>query len=333
LNAKPTQPATYAEASSASASTGTDPLVAKIKAVESRAIERSRQRRGQATQESLPLSPEAFSAPLPPAKVVKLPIWPEGSRGTPNSFLRSALFAAIQGKERRYLKGEVLASQLGITVRFTGMQLDQFDLDVWEQAMQLAAKHPLGNVCVFKIKAFLRALGRQDGKSQRDCLMDSFRRLMSSGVEIGQGPYTYGGGMLEFWHDKESDTYRIQQNPRIIALYHAGWTAIDWEQRRKLRRKPLALWLHGWLSSHAENYPTKVEIIRELCGSRDKTLFGFRRQLRKALADLQAQCVVTSWAIDSKTDLMTVERTPSGSQQRHLIRKNMKARSSQNSCC
>jgi len=236
MNAKPTKPAAQAEANNTSA--GTDPLLAKMKAIEARAIERSRRRREQAAQESLLLSPEAFPSPLPPAKVVKLPIWPEGSRGTPNSFLRSALFAAIQGKERRYLKGEILASQLGITVRFTGMQLDQFDLDVWEQAMQLAAKHPLGNVCVFKIKAFLRALGRQDGKSQRDCLMDSYRRLMSSGVEIEQGPHTYGGSMLEFWHDKESDTYRIQQNPRIIALYHAGWTAIDWEQRRKLRRTP-----------------------------------------------------------------------------------------------
>lgn len=328
MNAKRTKPAAQAEANGASA--GIDPLFAKLKAIETRAIERSRRRREQAAQESLPLSPEALPAPPPPAKVVKLPIWPEGFRGAPNSFLRSALFAAIQGKERRYLKGEILASQLAITVRFTGMQLDQFDLDVWEQAMQLAAKHPLGNVCVFKIKAFLRALGRQDGKSQRDCLMDSFRRLMSSGVEIEQGPHTYGGSMLEFWHDKESDTYRIQQNPRIIALYHAGWTTIDWEQRWKLRRKPLALWLHGWLSSHAENYPAKVETIRELCGSRDKTLFGFRRQLRKALADLQAQGVVTGWAIDPKTDLMTVERTPSGSQQRHLIRKNAKARTPQN---
>jgi hypothetical protein len=57
MNAKPIKPAAQAETSSASA--GTDLLVAKIKAVESHAIERSRQRRRQATQESLPLSPEA----------------------------------------------------------------------------------------------------------------------------------------------------------------------------------------------------------------------------------------------------------------------------------
>lgn len=298
--------------------THTDPLFAKMKAIEARAIERSKRRRA---QESPPFHPEAKAEPEPPAQVVTLPVWSEQVRGTPNSFLRGALFAAIQGKERRYLKGEILASQPGITIRFTGMQLDQYDLDVWEQTIQLAAKHPLGNMCHFKIKAFLHDLGRKDGKSERDCLMDSFRRQMASGVEIKQGPHTYGGSMLEFWHDEEVDAYRIQQNPRILALYHAGWTAIDWDTRGKLHRKPLALWLHGWLSSHVENYPTKVETIRQLCGSRDKTLFGFRRNLKAALTTLQKESVLTGWAIDPKTDNVSFERIPSASQQRHLIRK------------
>ena len=32
------------------------------------------------------------------AQVIQLPLWPEPKRGTPNSFIRSALFAAIQSK-------------------------------------------------------------------------------------------------------------------------------------------------------------------------------------------------------------------------------------------
>jgi hypothetical protein len=66
------------------------------------------------------------------------------------AFLRSALFAAVQGKTRRYLKGEFLGAVQGVSVKFTGMQLDQSDLDVWEQATHLARLHPLGNVCHFK---------------------------------------------------------------------------------------------------------------------------------------------------------------------------------------
>jgi hypothetical protein len=36
--------------------------------------------------------------PSQPAKVIQLPFWPEPVRGAPNSFLRSALFAAIQAR-------------------------------------------------------------------------------------------------------------------------------------------------------------------------------------------------------------------------------------------
>ena len=72
------------------------------------------------------------------AATVRLPLWPEPARGVPNSVLRGALFAAIQSKDRQYLKGELLAVQQGIEIRFTGMQLDQSDLDVWEQALHLA---------------------------------------------------------------------------------------------------------------------------------------------------------------------------------------------------
>jgi hypothetical protein len=34
------------------------------------------------------------------------------------------IFAAVQGKDRRFMKEEVLASQNGITVKFTGEQLN-----------------------------------------------------------------------------------------------------------------------------------------------------------------------------------------------------------------
>lgn len=259
-------------------------------------------------------------------KIVQLALWPERTRGTPNSFLRGALFAAIQGKERQYLKGALLATQQGIQIRFTGMQLDQSDFEVWEQAVTLAAKSQLGNYCFFKIKGFLRELDRNDGKSDREWLKDSFRRTAACCVEIKHGAHTYGGSLLEFWHDEEADTYKLQLNPRILTLYHAGWTALDWGTRIRLRRKPLACWLHGWLSSNAENYPTKVETIRQLCGSRTKQLKHFKVNLVKALGDLQREGVITGWAIDPETDNVGFERTPSASQQRHLIRKLTKTR-------
>ena len=77
------------------------------------------------------------------SKELKLPICPDTKRGTPNSFLRSALFSAIQSKDRVFLKGAVLASQQGITVIFTGEQLNQEDLTLWETLVHLAKDEPL----------------------------------------------------------------------------------------------------------------------------------------------------------------------------------------------
>ena len=257
-------------------------------------------------------------APAKPktAEIVQLPLWPEPARGVPNSALRGALFAAIQGKDRRYLKGELLAIQQGVEIRFTGMQLDQSDLDVWEQALHLARMHPLGTRCDFTAHAFLKALGRRTGKSDYEWLKDVFRRLMSCGVEITHNRMTYGGSLLEFYRDEDTERYRLEINPKIKALYDAGWTACDWQQRKQLARKPLALWLHGFLASHAEPYPLKVESLMKWSGSQNKQPADFKRKLKTALDELKAIGAITNYAFDG--GLVTINRTPSCSQKKHL---------------
>ena len=256
--------------------------------------------------------------------VLQLPLWSEATRGTPNSFLRGALFAAIQGKEREYLKGQLLASRDGIKIRFTGMQLDQSDLDVWEQAAELARSHPLGNVCHFSIYGFLKALGRNTGSKDHEWLKDVLRRLMSAGVEITHGRYTYGGSMLEFAYDETAEVYVLRLNPNILELYKAGWSAIDRETRQRLRRKPLALWLHGYLSSDAENYPTKVETLHRLSGSKTKEVRFFKANLKAALADLE-QATDGNMGGTINGDLVEFNCQPTATQARHLAKKRRKA--------
>jgi hypothetical protein len=263
--------------------------------------------------------------PHKPAKIIQLPVWPEPARGVPNSVLRGALFAAIQGKDRKALKRELLTVQQGIEIRFTGWQLDQADMDVWEQALHLVRQHPLGTRCDFSAHAFLKALGRNTGKSQHEWLKDVFSRLMGCGVEITHNRLTYGGSLLEFYRDERTNRYRLEINPNIKALYEAGFTQIDWEQRQRLRRKPLAQWLHGFLASHAEPYPLKVETLMRLSGSQNRQLAGFKRQLNAALNDLQTIGAIDDY--DLNGGLVTIYRRPSGSQKRHLTRANPRKQS------
>ena len=108
--------------------------------------------------------PEQRPTPKQSAAVIRLPLWPEPARGAPNDVLRSALFAAIQGKGREFIKHYLIAAYDGNQIEYTGEQLEQSDLDVWEQVLHLARQHPLGTVCQFKGGAFLKAIGRSRGK-------------------------------------------------------------------------------------------------------------------------------------------------------------------------
>ena len=253
-----------------------------------------------------------------PAKVIQLPLWPEPKRGAPNVVLRGALFAAIQGKGRTaMLRKELIAAQRGITIRYTGWQLDQSDLDVWEQALHLARTQALGTQCRFTEKGFLKALGRQTGKSDREWLRSAFARLTATAVEISDGRRTYGGNLLEFYRDEDTGRTVLEINPKLAALYgRTQWTQIDWEQRQWLRGKPLALWLHGFYASHAAPHPLSVAYLHKLSGSQTKQLWKFKQNLTQALRYLEAAGAIRGFTI--KDDLVHVWTVPSKSQRKHL---------------
>ena len=253
-----------------------------------------------------------------PAKVLQLPLWPEAKRGAPNAVLRGALFPAIQGKTRAAtLRKELVAAQRGVTIRYTGWQLDQSDLDVWEQALHLARPQALGTRCRFTEKGFLKALGRQTGKSDREWLRSAFARLAGAVVELTQASRTYGGTLLEFYRDEDTGRTVLEINPKLAPFFGpTRWTQIDWEQRQRLRGKPLALWLHGFYASHAAPHVLSVAYLHRLSGSRTKQLKHFKQNLAQALRDLQAAGAIQGFEI--RDDRVHVWTVPSKSQQRHL---------------
>ena len=261
-----------------------------------------------------------------PAKVIQLPLWPEPKRGAPNAVLRGALFAAVQGKGRRYMREELIAAQQGVEIRYTGAQLDQADLDVWEQTLHLARTQALGSECHFTAHGFLKALGRSTGKQNHKWLKSSLVRLAGAVVEITAGRRTYFGTLVEGGvRDEDTGRYVVEINPKLAAFYgRTQWTQIDWEQRQQLRGKPLALWLHGFYASHAAPHPLRVASLHQLSGSQTKRLRRFKENLTQALRDLEAAGAIKSFEI--RDGLVHVQTVPSPSQQRHLAARRPPAR-------
>jgi len=248
-----------------------------------------------------------------------MPSWPATVRGTPNACLRCALFAGIQGNERiAYKKRTLLASVDGIEVRYLGVQLNQSDLDVWLQIVHLSRQQLPGfNVC-FSAYAMLSALAKGTGKSQHEWLKESMARLGGAFVEMTfQGRDTFGEkGFLRYYRDETTQRYVVELTESMLRLFENGYTYIEFEQRQKLRKQPLALWLHGFLSSHAAPYPLKLQTLYNLSGSNTQNIRDFKLRMRRALAALVTIGMLESFQIEN--DIVKVKKQPTPSQKRHL---------------
>ena len=303
-------------------SNGNHDLLAKMKDIEARALERSHSRREQATS-----MPDNTENP-PPTNVIKLPLWPDAVRAVPNGFLRSALFGAIRRGARRYMRREQIAALEGIEIYYTGERLDQGDLDVWEMILHIARLQGLGNECRVTAYQLLKALGKTDSGKNRDILDIRLSRMKATGVDIHIGRYGYEGSLLdEVYRDKETREYVFRANPKLRALFEPDqFTQIDWAMRRELDGQPLAQWLQGFYASHAQPYPIKVKTLHELCGSETERIDHFREKLRKALDAVAkaSEAQGEKFCYEIREDIVYVEKKPSKTQRQHLAKKNSK---------
>jgi hypothetical protein len=261
---------------------------------------------------------------------MSLDFWPDTVRAVPNAALRGSLFTISQ-RRTTAKKRTLIASVKGIEIRVKGERFNQTDLDVWEELLHVQREQALGDQIKFNRSAFLKALGRDVGKAQYEQLAEEITRLRSTTIEVkwvDEGK-TFGGGLVsKYFYDEVEDSYIVMFDADMRKLFDGGYTHVDHSQRMKLGNHNLAKWLHRFYSTHAEPLPYKVETIRTLCGSKeDQRLGDFRKLLRLALDKLVKNKSIISWAIDPKTDLLTVRRTPSLSQQRHIQRKAIAANS------
>ena len=257
---------------------------------------------------------------LPPDNQLKLELWPDEVRGVPNAILRGALFGV--GQERTVYKRRTLVAAVeGYEIRFKGEAFNQTDLDVLEGMLHVAMPHPLGKRVEFTVGSFLKALGRGTSGKHHEEFKEQVMRLVTGGIEITdtKARVTFMGTLVsKAFRDEDTGRYVVIFDKDMLNLYEAGYSHIDWNQRMALGKSTLAKWLHGFYATHAKPYPYKVETLHNLCGSA-AAMKEFKRMLKRALDDLAGVGAIDGWSID-QDDLVTVHRTPSRAQQKHLHR-------------
>lgn len=274
-------------------------------------------------------STETARAPKP-AKILQFPLpFGQDTRAVSNVLARCALFAAV--KERQHFKEWVYIGEIeGVKIEFKGEQLSQDDHDTLLQLVKMARHKVFGDDVSVPVNEVLRGLGRHTHKSQRQQLFKEIERLVFGLLRFTpKGFPSYVGHLIEdastpqnqavLPECRRSLVYRL--NAKFSRFYEESqYTLLDQKERLTLGSSPLAKWLHLWIIGNAEQYPHKVETIREKCGSQTRELYKFRQLLRTALEELKSAGIITAWRIDD-TDLVYIERMPSDSQQKHLIQK------------
>lgn len=254
---------------------------------------------------------------------LQLGFWPDEVRGVPNVALRGALFSIAQERETAK-KRQRLTTVDGFKIMFKGERWNQSDLDVLEMLLHFGRQQPLGKHVEFKASDLLKALGRGTSGSHYEELKEDMARLMSGHIEITfrDTDKTFAGSLIQnVYREESTQRYAVIFDEKMLHLYDAGYSHVNWDQRSKLKNNNLAKWLHGFYSTHAAPLAYKVETIRLLCGSTTSRLTDFRKALRVALDKLKAVDAIKSWSIDPVTDLLKVRRQVSDSQARHLSKK------------
>jgi len=214
---------------------------------------------------------------------IVMPHWSKEVRAMPNSMLRSALFGAIGKGRRRYLERKRIASLDGLDIIYTGIRLDQGDLDVYESVLHHLRFQEMGIDSRLTAYSLLKLMGKTDTGKNRDILHTRLSRLCANSIELKQGRYTYFGSLIhEAYKDEETKEWIVVLNPNLRILFEPNqFTLTDWNIRRKLSGQSLAQWLHNFYSTHAEPYPIRVDILLELSGSENINPRSSHQKLKK----------------------------------------------------
>jgi hypothetical protein len=235
------------------------------------------------------------------AKVYQLAFWPDDERAMPSDFLACALFTA--SKATAYVTRCELASINGLTVIFTGKRLTQVHADVWMGIMHMARERFEGDVVWFRERELLTLIGRHTHQGQRAQLKDWLSQLTATDVLVQDDARQkrFGGSLLPWRAEYDGDghtIYAVDISRDIAKILSGRFWRIDWELRKRLQNKPLALWLQTYFCRFTK--PVTVDQLHALSGS-GAELRRFRQNLVIALDDLH-HVGGHSAVIDRKTD-------------------------------
>lgn len=267
---------------------------------------------GQGVAKRRPGRPPRVTRPgdvAPLTQEQKMAYWNDLMMGVPNDLVRCALFTATDCDEMRSLSRERIASHAGTTVMYTGWQLTQAHLDVFEGILQLMRGQEAGVRVNFSKNELLEIIGRRNSGYEYEWVHRKIIQLEACAVEIIKNRRKgFFGSLIEKGKfDEFEGTYSVIVSEELINLFDEGFSKVQWGQRKALMGKPLACWLQMYYCSHKNPFPVTVSFLKTQCGSKTAEIKHFKPNLTKALDQIVEVGVIDGWEI-AKDGVVTVKK-------------------------
>jgi len=208
----------------------------------------------------------------------------EDKRAIPNCFLRGALFGMVRKGRRSLVENQPIFTMSQYEVSFSGSELDQNDLELWDTLMYLAKEHHVDCELRITLYSLCQNMRMPDNGVNRKTLLSRVKRLAFGQVSIKTDGKEYFGSLIDdgYIDDDGDGKLVIRYNKKLAPLFTEDFTYISADIRHLLGDNQLARWLYNFYESHNQPIPFGIDFIRKLCRS-DSELKGFKQKLKIAL--------------------------------------------------
>lgn len=209
----------------------------------------------------------------------------EDKRAIPNCFLRGALFGMVRKGRRALVDNQPIFTMSQYQVSFTGHELDQNDLELWDTLMYLAKERNVDSELRISLYDLCQQMRLSFTKTAYVALGARLSRLQLGQVRIKASKKLFFGSLINNVYMEEGDHGRlvVEYNKKLTPLFTDGdYTLISVDIRHLLGDNQLARWLYNFYESHSEPIPFAIDFIQKLCRS-DSEPKEFKRLLKNSL--------------------------------------------------
>ncbi|HRG61663.1 MAG TPA: plasmid replication initiator TrfA [Burkholderiales bacterium] len=213
----------------------------------------------------------------------------EDRRAIPNCFLRGALFGMVRKGRRSLVENQPIFTMSQYKVSFSGSEMDQNDLELWDTLMYLAKNRQVDTELRITLYDLCQQMRLTDAKSNYERLTTRAKRLAFGKVSIKADNKEYFGSLLDdVYIDNDGDgKLVIRYNKKLAPLFTDGdYTLISADIRHLLGDNQLARWLYNFYETHNQPLPFTIDFLQKLCRS-DNSPKDFKYKLKIALAQVK----------------------------------------------